>query len=51
MADNTKDSKQAAKQDVPFWGVPVVLSTIMISSGVFVLLLAQSIKIFSSIGY
>jgi|GEM_PF-1485403 len=38
-------------KEQPYYAVPAVLAIIMVSSGVFVLLLAQAIKIFSSMGY
>ncbi len=37
--------------DAPYYAVPVILAIIMLSSGGFVLLLAQAIKIFDSMGY
>ncbi|WP_156165305.1 hypothetical protein [Demequina rhizosphaerae] len=38
-----------AKKEHPFWAVPTVLAIILLSSGGFVLLLAQALKILSSI--
>ncbi len=38
-------------KDQPFWAVPTVLAIILVSSGVFMLLLAKSIEIFSSLNY
>jgi hypothetical protein len=45
------NNNKPTKQPVPFWGAPAVLSLIMVSSGVFVWLLAQAIATFSSINY
>ncbi|MDN4478472.1 hypothetical protein [Demequina lignilytica] len=46
----TTTQPAAAKKELPFWAVPAVLATLMLSSGGFLLLLAQSLKILSSIG-
>jgi len=49
-AQNHKPTAPSIKEQ-PYYAVPAVLAIIMVSSGVFVLLLAQAIKIFSSMGY
>ncbi len=47
---DTATETSSAKKEHPFWAVPAVLAIIMLSSGGFVLLLAQALKILSSIG-
>ena len=47
---NRKPAKPSVK-DQPWYAVPAILAIIMLSSGGFMLLLAQAIKIFSSMGY
>ncbi len=47
----SRQAKSNAVKDQPLWAVPAVLAIIMVSSGVFMLLLAKSIEIFSSLGY
>ncbi|MFW2514567.1 hypothetical protein ACNI3K_12410 [Demequina sp. SO4-13] len=49
-AQHRKAATPSIKEQ-PLYTVPVVLAILMLSSGGFVLLLAQAIKIFSSIGY
>ncbi|WP_156156190.1 hypothetical protein [Demequina maris] len=51
MSDQTATPQPAAptKKENPFWAVPTVLAIILLSSGGFVLLLAQALKILSSI--
>lgn len=39
------------RKEQPLWAVPAVLSILMISSGVFFVLLASGISILSSVGY
>ncbi len=48
--ENQPAKPAAAKKDQPLWAVPAVLAILMLSSGGFVLLLAQALKILSSIG-
>ncbi|MDN4476494.1 hypothetical protein QQX09_11575 [Demequina sp. SYSU T00192] len=45
----TTEPAATAKKEQPFWAVPTVLAIILLSSGGFVLLLAQALKILSSI--
>ncbi|WP_156160886.1 hypothetical protein [Demequina maris] len=51
MSDQTAtpQSPASTKKEHPFWAVPTVLAIILLSSGGFVLLLAQALKILSSI--
>ena len=41
----------STKQQYPWYAIPTTLAIIMLTSGVFVLLLAQAISIFSTIPY
>ncbi|SEI95779.1 hypothetical protein [Demequina mangrovi] len=41
---------KSANKEHPWWAVPTVLGIVLLSSGGFVLLLAQALKILSSIG-
>ena len=43
------DLAKKDKKEYPWWAVPTVLGIVLLSSGLFVLLLAQSISILSSI--
>jgi hypothetical protein len=47
---NTASARPSIK-DQPYYAVPVILAILMLSSGGFTLLLAQSIKVFSSVNY
>ena len=47
---NTKAKKNDIK-DAPYYAVPVILAILMLSTGGFMWLLANSIKIFNSMGY
>ena len=51
MSDQTATAEPTtpAKKDHPFWAVPTVLAIVLLSSAGFVLLLAQALKILSSI--
>ena len=46
----SKTEKQAAKQQ-PWWAIPATLSMILISSGIFFVLLAYGISILSTVPY
>jgi hypothetical protein len=42
---------QVDRKNQPWWAIPVTLGIIMVTSGVFVVLLAYGISIFSTIPY
>jgi hypothetical protein len=50
MANTQVDSK-TRKQQQPWWAIPATLGIIMVTSGIFVVLLAHGISIFSTIPY
>jgi len=49
LKNNTSDA--ASRKEQPLWAVPAVLAILMISSGVFFVLIAHGISILSSVGY
>ena len=48
-AVETKSSKSNPAKQYPWYAIPATLTIIMVGSGVFVLLLANAIAIFSTI--
>ncbi len=52
MSNNQEvTAKKTSVKDQPWWAVPAVLGIILISSGIFMLLLAHAIEILSRTGY
>ncbi len=50
MSQSTNEKKNPAKQ-APWYAVPTILGILMVSSGLFVFLLAHGIKVFDSMNY
>ena len=51
MSQIMPSARQRKTRTLLFWAVPAVLAILMISSGVFFVLIAHGISILSSVGY